>query len=118
MFIKLPSYSNRKYSGKYPARINSFSSSKGTYHFELNNGSRYVARDIIFSPRGLRSSIVNAEIPDLVCNADSEDYLNAPEMTLDNYMGILLVCRLVQALKPGVERIFLQTGVIKYAKRG
>lgn len=117
MFIKLPTYANRRYRGKYPARINSFSASKGTYHFELNNGSRYVARDIIFSPRGLRSKIYGAEIPDLVCNADTEDYFNAPEMTLDNYMAILLVCRLMQALKPNVERVWLQTGIVKYRSR-
>lgn len=38
----LPTHGARTYKGKYPERARSISGSKGVWHFELNNGDRYV----------------------------------------------------------------------------
>jgi hypothetical protein len=99
MIIKLPSKASRKYRGKYPKRINSHSYAKGTHHYELNDGTRYVARGVIFSPAALRATHIGQEIGDIVCNADREAYLNAPTMSMADYSAIVFLGRIFRQLR-------------------
>lgn len=107
---KLPTRSSRKYRGKYPTRVRSFAYAKGTAHFELNDGRRYVANGWELDDR---ASITGNRFdwafkPDVRTGRYYEGIADsAPVMSLGDYAAIVFIGRLLRLLKrsPRLERI-------------
>lgn len=108
MITLLPSRSPRLYRGKYPTRVHSFGGRRGVYHFELNDGRRYVV-----TGDELKPGFVHIEgLEFIACLKPGATKYGTDEMSLADYAGIILVTRLLRVLSDRHARRTLPAGFI------
>lgn len=98
MILRLPTRGNGTYRGLYPNRVASFGGTKGCYHVELNDRSRYVfTPDELLSNCSGRINFMGAEFDELF----GEQPHDVAEMSLNDYAGVLFVIKVVRAVRFG-----------------
>lgn len=94
MIYRLPTRNpNRKYRGKYPNRVWSFSGRNGVYHVETNNGARYV-----LNGSDLRKDL-NRMVGEEFISCTRYAAFNATPMDLGTYSAIVFIGRLARLCK-------------------
>lgn len=96
MIYRLPTRGKGSYRGLYPNRVASFGGTRGCYHVELNDRSRYVFQPIDMLQHQ-RSNFLGADFEELFGKSPHD----VQEMSVNDYAGVLFTIQLVRAIRYG-----------------